>query len=367
MPSMEVALLLTRVLQVRCDGNKSGCIRCSEKRLPCQYSESRVGKVVGKRRKRPVDDSIGMINSEAWVLNNYLPPQSLPSPAATNTSDERFKRSCTTSSWASLIATDEQSPPNLGSPEDYFQSLDLSDCRRFSFTSELPMIGHNGLPTPALSPPQIQFLSPMALEARPASRQNSLSVDNSHFRPPTRPVSAYRTPEPQASDDDEMVCIKLLGHLKKHSVDEQQTLECTTDLIRKSTAAVRRILKGKNARADYACHLLLSNIMMHIVDLCERSCRKQMEENYRDSQFPENPQYDSSSEYFATNLAPGQSQEDCREALGAALLDTLDVSTLLADLLKRKPLNGFQTLGRHESLHLALEQRLKASLASLVR
>ncbi|RMD44693.1 hypothetical protein DV735_g242, partial [Chaetothyriales sp. CBS 134920] len=42
--------------KVRCNGDKTGCARCMEKKLSCVYSESRVGKVVGKRRKRLIEE-----------------------------------------------------------------------------------------------------------------------------------------------------------------------------------------------------------------------------------------------------------------------------------------------------------------------
>ncbi|RMZ82672.1 hypothetical protein DV738_g1447, partial [Chaetothyriales sp. CBS 135597] len=60
--------------KVRCNGDKTGCARCLEKKLSCVYSESRVGKVVGKRRKRLIEETaIGTVDSEAWVIKDQKP------------------------------------------------------------------------------------------------------------------------------------------------------------------------------------------------------------------------------------------------------------------------------------------------------
>jgi hypothetical protein len=304
-----------------------------------------------------------MISSEAWVINHYTPPQSIPSPAATNSSDERSKRSCTESSWTSLISLDEESTPEFSNSDDQPQPLDMSDCTSFSLPNEF-LFRHNGLPTPALSPPQVQFLSPMVLESRPESRSTSVAAEMTSLCPPGRPASASRTPEPQAPDDEEMVCIKLLSHLKRHSAENQQTLESMQALVQKSLASVRRIIRSRNVRSDYACQLLLSNIMMRIVELCENTCRRQMENNssrWRNQQAP----CEVISDHMEASNDSQSSPTEPASSTGATLQDAIGLVTSVGDLLKRKPYTGFQTMGRHESLHLALEQRLRSAVLNL--
>lgn len=347
--------------QVKCDANKAGCARCAEKRLPCIFSESRVGKVVGKRRKRPLDEAVGQVNSEAWVVNNYFPSPSMPSPATTNTSDGHSKRSCTNSSWASFIADDHTAPTWDIPDEQYQQPFDMEQARCFSLSNEQYMGSLSGLPTPALSPPQISYLSPMALETRPASRQSSIMINTNMLRPASA-APMQRTPEPQAPEDEEMVCIKLLAHIKKQS-QVQQTPDSAISLLRKVNAALKRIIASKTARSDYSCQLLLTSILNSLVAHCERTSRLHLAARTT----PQNCAFQPSSEYFNANFPPQQSQSDVAEAaILSELIHTVsNIAATLADSLKRKPLNGFQTLGRHESLMLTLGQRLKVTLAAL--
>lgn len=345
---------------MKCDANKSGCARCAEKHLPCVFSESRVGKVVGKRRKRPLDESIGQVNSEAWVVNNYFPSPSMPSPAATNTSDEHSKRSCTNSSWTSFIA-DDQTPPTWDTPDEqqYQPTFDMEQARCFSLTNEQYMGSLSGLPTPALSPPEVRYLSPMAFETRPASRQSSI-ITNTNMLRPASAVPIQRTPEPQAPEDEEMVCIKLLAHIKKQS-QVQQTPDSATGLLRKVNAALKRIVASKVARSEYSCQLLLTSILNALVAHCERTSKLHLEARTAQQTFA----FQTSSEQFNASLPPPQSDAAEAVILRELIQTVSNISSTIADSLKRKPLNGFQTLGRHESLMLTLGQRLKVTLASL--
>lgn len=344
---------------MKCDGQKSGCARCSEKQLACKYSESRVGKVVGKRRKRPFDESIGLVDSEAWVVKNCFPTPSMPSPATTNTSDEQSKRSCTNSSWTTFIADDHTVPIWDTTDEQYQATFDMNQVQCFSMDNELYTGSLNGLPTPALSPPKVRYLSPMALETRPASRQSSVTMNTDMLRP-TSAARVQRAPEPQAPEDEEMMCIKLLAHVKKQS-QVQHTLESALNLLRKVNAALKRIVASKAARSDYACQLLLTSILSSLVAHCERTGRLHLESRGRQQSFAFRP----SPEYFASTFQTEPTDSPDAATLRELIQTVSNISSTLGDSLKRKPLNGFQTLGRHESLMLTLDQRLRLSIASL--
>jgi len=166
------------------------------------------------------------------------------------------------------------------------------------------------------------------------------------------------------------VCIKLLGHLKKSSARGSQSMDESLNLIRKSTAAIRRILKSKKARSDYGCIMLLSNIVLRVVELCESTCQKSVKETiYGESQFSSafgDGIYAEPEQTFLNVEANSNSPEpEQGDVLQGLVLQTADLVAEVGNLLKRKPYDGFQTIGRHEGLHLELGQRLKASLALL--
>ncbi|KIX00737.1 uncharacterized protein Z518_09802 [Rhinocladiella mackenziei CBS 650.93] len=352
--------------KVRCDGNKQGCRRCSEKKLSCVYSESRVGKVVGKRRKRPIDDSIGNINSQNWIVNGTVPLQSIPSPATTHGSDESTKRHGNTPSWTSFIAAPDQGFLPFDDTADSLNAIDTADNRSFSVTSDLALFNNSGLPTPALSPPQFtRYLSPAQLETRPTSSQASGRIDPSRLHPPTSQVPRTRQVD-ATPEDEETVCLKLLAHLKKHAADELQPREAQLELLKKCNAAVRRVLCSKTIRSDYACHLLLSNIIHHLVRLCERLCQgKQDEPRNIDSQFLQDQVHFEAVPGFFDTAAPQPLSQTEQESILSLIEEVMASASVVGDMLKRKPLQGFQNLGRHETFHLELEQRLKKARVSL--
>ena len=244
----------------------------------------------------------------------------------------------------------------------------------FAFLSRsASMTGGNGMPTPTLSPPQFGYLSPLMLERKPDQAFSFSNNSSSRLLSPPLGPPPCRTPEPQQSEDEEVLCIKLLSHLKKSEGQEHISLDEILSLVRKSTAAVRRILKSKKARSDYGCIMLLSNIMMKIVALCERAGKKHVEE----------PETSGDSPHFLTPFTGGQiyheptdheffnnmdmqpqpqPKADRRETVHSALRHAADLSSEVGDLLKRKPLNGFQCVGRHEALHLGLGHRLRGSM-----
>ncbi|KAH0845811.1 hypothetical protein FOPE_11903 [Fonsecaea pedrosoi] len=325
-------------------------------------SESRVGKVVGKRRKRPIDDSIGTINSQSWIIHNSLPIQSIPSPATTHGSDEPGRRQGNPPTWSSFIVNGDPGFLTFDEATESMGALDMADNRSYSIASDLSFFNNSGLPTPGLSPPQFtRYLSPAQLETRPMSRQSSCPVDPSRLQPPV-----YGAPLPRNGElgleDEETVCIKLLAHLKKHSSDESQPREMQIELLKKSNAAVRRILRSKSVRADYSCHLLLSNIINHLVRLCERLCQGRLEECglvHMECQFlQEQVHFEAMPGFFDTPVPSAVPTPD-QDLLGSLVKEVIVFTSIVGDFLKKKPLYGFQHLGRHETFHVELEQRLK--------
>jgi hypothetical protein len=294
----------------------------------------------------------------------------MPSPANTSTSEDSAKFLNHKPSW--LPGTESTSHPGfatgpLGEPSpaqttDSYSFMDRKDS--------LP--SSTGLPTPALSPPQYAYLSPMMLENRPQSVVNppKNTSTTSQFLAPSRPISAARNPEPRQAEDEEMVCIKLLGHLKKSNAKEEQSLDDLVSTIKKSDAVIRRILKSKKARADYGCIMLLSNTMIKVVDLCERVAHEHFEEPDGEdahflSAFDDNFFNDPEQNYFNTDFPMESSQADRGAMLREMLAQTADLVLAVGNLLQRKPLNGFQAVGRHEALHMELGQRLKATVKLL--
>ena len=323
--------------------------------------------MVGRRRKRPLEDAVGTVNSSEWVIANYAPSNAMPSPANTSTSEDSSRlqvHSAWTPSMDSIDQIDfatvirgESSPAHTAEPYN-FQDRKTSPP------------DSTGLPTPALSPPQHAYLSPMMLENKaPPSRTTSDNTSSCFLAPPM-PSPACRTPQPQPADDEEMVCIKLLGHLKKSSAKEHLSRDEYLNLIKKSNASIRRILKSKKARSDYACVMLLSNIIIRVVELCDRVSKMHYEEAQTGesiflSSFNDNFFNDSDQTCFIGDIQNEPPRIDRGATLQGTLMHVIELVSSVGSLLKRKPLNGFQTIGRHQALHLDLQKRLNASLALL--
>ncbi|KIW11329.1 hypothetical protein PV08_10629 [Exophiala spinifera] len=361
--------------KVRCDGNKQGCRRCCEKRLSCIYSESRVGKVVGKRRKRPLPDQSANVGSQPWIVNGTAcAVQSIPSPAASHGSEEFTKAHCSVPSWSSsssFSATPDQGLMNFDETTETLNAIEMANNRSFSITSEVSFFTNNGLPTPALSPSQFaRYLSPAQLENQSTSNQElSVPIDPRRLCPPghtapfTRHAGLSLVPE-----DEETICIKLLAHLKRHSSDASQSREMQLELLKKSNAAVRRLLQSKTIRTAYTCHLLLSNILNNLVHLCERLCQNTNEDSRHlsvESQFIQDQMnFDAVPGFFenGTAAAPQPIQAPDAETLKSLSREVMSFTSMVGDMLKRKPLDGFQCLGRHETFHVDLELRLSKAM-----
>ncbi|KIW37372.1 uncharacterized protein PV06_10416 [Exophiala oligosperma] len=367
--------------KVRCDGNKQGCRRCLEKRLSCVYSESRVGKVVGKRRKRPLPEQKGNVTSQPWIVNGTAcPVQSIPSPAASHGSEDPPKaHHCSAPSWSTssssstFSATPDQGLMTFDETTETLNAIEMANNRSFSMTSEVSFFTNNGLPTPALSPPQfVRYLSPAHLDNRPTLKQElSVPIDPRRLCPPghSAPFSTRQHvggPSLFPSEDEETVCIKLLAHLKRHSSDEYQPRETQLELLKKSNAAVRRLLQSKTIRSAYTCHLLLSNILNHLVRLCERLCQNTTEESRHlslESQFLQDQvHFDTIPGFFENGgaMAAVPQSVQAPDQVTVKLLggEVMSFASTVGNMLKRKPLDGFQTLGKHETFHAELELRL---------
>ncbi|KAK5031168.1 hypothetical protein LTS07_004903 [Exophiala sideris] len=356
--------------KVRCDGIKEGCRRCSEKRLSCIYSESRVGKVVGKRRKRPLADPTTNINSQPWIINGTAGTvQSIASPANSNSRPQSSKEDCPVPNWTSFLVGSDQGLTNCNEATESLNAIDMANNRSFSAASDLSFFNNNGLPTPGLSPPQFaRYLSPAQFEIRPSSRG---MTDTSKLFPPSQ-VAAAPAPfirnvcqSPVPPDDQETVCIKLLAHLKRHAGDVMQPRESQLVLLKKTNAAVRRILHSKTIRSAYTCHLLLSSILNQLVDLCELLCQQPASKASRpttstvDSQFLQDQvHFETFPGFFAGAGMPLTPPLDYKVVM-AQVKDVMSFASTMGDMLKRKPLGGFQSLGRHETFHAELEQRLE--------
>ena len=291
----------------------------------------------------------------------------MPSPANTSMSDDSAKLHVHSAWTPSMDSVDQIDFANVShgepSPARTAESYNFQDRK-----TSLP--DSTGLPTPALSPPQFAYLSPMMLEnIAPLSRTMSDNTSSRLLAPPL-PSPACRPPQPQPAADEEMVCIKLLGHLKRSSAKDHQSLDDHLSLIKKSNAAIRRILKSRKARSDYACVMLLSNIIIRVVELCERVSKMHYDEPECGdatflSAFNDNFFNESEQTYFNADIQVEPFKPERGATLREIFMQALDLVSTVGNLLKRKPLIGFQSIGRHEALHLDLEKRLNASLAFL--
>ena len=346
--------------QVKCEGSKiPGCQRCTEKHLNCVYSESRVGKVVGKRRKRPLEGVPCLADPTTWCFDTQLGKHAIPSPPNSVLSKEDAKRPLTSWLWDRVPCGDDGVHLDFNEAGEHLQVLELDNLTDQG-PGEMQPSAVGGLPTPGLSPDynNLNFVWPQAFEPRPQSQERSACGDEAVFLQPQQPASASRTAESQ-QEDDETVCIKLLSHLKKHSLLKNQSLAIRFNLVKKTNAAIRRILRSRNVTGDYGCQLLLSSIMIHLTTLYEEICERQIEEKQYLSEVQSLTQ--SATIQMPVMGLPGVTPD----SICAEIKDSLILCTDMGTLLKRKPYDGFQVLGRHESLHVLLSQKLKKALEDL--
>lgn len=330
-----------------------------------------VGKVVGKRRKRPLPDSrMGESKTSPW--NVTMGPITMPSPASTHVSELSNKRNCMSNDWTSLISYEDQSPLDFSACDEQFIHLDLGQDGNLGQPNEQAFIMNTGLPTPSMSPPDMQFLSPSDLEA--CSQQHLASTRHHDQTILTQYAVPSHTGRPQSSqaEDDETVCIKLLAHLKRFSSQPRQSLQSTLSLISKTNAAVKRLLRSRSIRTEYTCHLLLTSIMLHLASIYEQVLTTQQSrpqsqsKSYSEQEFINECYLAENDQEPSSDLTHQDTQAaDSSTSVKSYVHESTLLCSGIGDLLKRKPLNGFQTLGRHESALIEVEIKFKNVLAAL--
>lgn len=321
---------------------------------------------MGKRRKRPIEDSSSNINSQSWIFNTTAPIPSIPSPATTHGSDESTKRHCFEPSWTPYFTLGDQGFVNTDETTESLYAIEMSNHRSYSATSEVAFFHHSGLPTPALSPPQFtRYLSPGQLESLPGSVRVAAPVDPSKLYPLTKTEIPLVRHADSFAEDEETVCIKLLAHLKRHAADESRPRDTQLELLEKCNAALRRILHSPTIQSDYTCHLVLSSILLHLVRLCERLCQGGSAESGNvESQFLQDQvHFAAVPGFFDDAMRPPPLSPPEQDMMVMLMREVMTFASTVGDMLKRKPVYGFQSLGRHETFHLELEHRLRQATA----
>lgn len=330
---------------MRCDGNKAGCKRCSEKHLDCTYSESMVGKVVGKRKKRPSNSKQGEQLPNQWSISGG--PTTLPSPAPTNASAPTNKRVCSDNDWPHVDQYDSQYPLDYSTCGEQFLNFDMCQPSEMNAAGEGSYNIGTNLPTPSMSPDHTQYLTPVDFEVMTPTTQAS-SIPRA---PPSDQTTLYPlsgTYQPlQHTEDDEVMLIRLLTQLKRLSQNDH-TFKSAISIVDKTNSAIKRMLRSSMVRTDYTCHLLLTSILVHLVTFCD------MIVTLRDP-------YTTEELRVTSNLAGQFENEDLPIEVPAKriVLDTITVCTSTGNLLKRLPHNGFQVVGKNEAALINLEKRLR--------
>lgn len=317
---------------------------------------------MGKRRKKPLPDVKAEDNAAPARLHTpFLMHTSGLSPASTQMSDDLSIASCLTTGWESFIPFEAVSgPPSTGDTNEHIYNSDAVNSTTFSMRENINFAMQHGLPTPSLSPPCLKRLSPSNLDINGANQATGKL-------PLSMTGTAVQTPDVWPAiqqEDDETVCIKLLAHLKRHTLWTQVSDEATLSLILKTNAALRRILQSEHSRSDPSCRLLLSSITAQLAKLCEilsesqcAQAPKSLESEFIHDAYLEDGQQE-------TCIQPPK-QPDIREASKSAIQESLAANANIGNLLKRKPSHGFQALGRQESLHIELDVRMKKALLML--
>lgn len=350
-------LRLLTCRQVKCCGRLPSCTRCIDKGSHCHYSVSMAGKVVGKRKRHephcPRDTRVRL---DDWNVT-VGPPPMMPSPAPTHTSVRTSKStSASTTDWTSYIAFDDEQKDAEGfAPREQDVAHQHLSSDSTVQASGMTPTTRPGLLTPSESPPDTHFTmhststidsqNSTMLPAYPASAQH-------HFPSQTNTTSIIES----HPNDGQMLCLNLLGNLRRVLVRPQLQFGALLALITNTNAVIQRILRQKSIRSDYTGQLMLSVACIYLVNLCE--LLKKAEAGSAQSQ-------SRGARPEQEPLEPATSTEE-NQARSRALMAVHDVRQIcsnVGDLLKRKPLAGFQVLGRQESAHIELEIRLDQVLS----
>ena len=325
-----------------------------------------VGKVVGKRRKRPLPDSKSNLpkSTHEGVTSG---PTALPSPAPSLASEHHRKRVRTSDEWQNTTVFGEQAGLDFSQcDESQFFDFDLAEDTERSASDESTGMMY-GLPTPSVTPPEMQFLPATELATGSASSPTWVPpYSQSSLAPVQLPGSFVYLPQ---SEDDESVCIKLLAHLKHFSAHGDYNFAHVLLLIDKTNTTLRSILRSRTIRSEYVCHLLLTSIILHLTAFCEQLL------DLPETNDPTASEVECIREAYLAEVnnipfeVKGQTPSCASTSKSTAKLSIQEAIVLcssVGDLLKRKPLNGFQILGKQESAHVETDIRLKRVLASLV-
>lgn len=316
-----------------------------------------MGKVVGKRRKRPLPDTkLSESLSNQWTMP--VGPIALPSPAPTNASEPQSKRNCYVNGWSEIVQNEDQPALDFSNCDEQFLNFDMCQQSDLNTNSDSSYTLETSLPTPSMSPQQTQNLSPPVLEAMTPSTQASAIITASTADQTTLYHLSGPTTQFQQLEDDEIMLIKLLTQLKRLSMQNHHTFRSAISLVDKTNAAIKRMLQSRTVRTDYTCHLLLTNILMHLVTFCE------LVSTLRGSQADNELVMDMNFGEYDSEMTQDQAST-LQFAARKAIRDTVTICTSVGNLLKRVPLNGFQIVGRNEGALIELEKRLRHTITLL--
>ena len=109
--------------------------------------------------------------------------------------------------------------------------------------------------------------------------------------------------------------------------------------------------------------MLLTTILTHLAGFCEQTLKLRKENSDHDKVEDNN----SSEEHVDTfdYEQQGSINDPSLATIRQSMSEAVSLCTSVGNLLKRKPLNGFQVLGRNECALIELEKRLRQCLARL--
>ncbi|KAL4872530.1 hypothetical protein BDV12DRAFT_193248 [Aspergillus spectabilis] len=219
-PKLRSACNECHAAKVRCSGEKTGCQRCSNLRLKCAFSISRIGKVPGKRSKAnrvaaaaiPSTSSAPMSTSSSSITTPALSPPLATAPylfeqgrgyegrnsIAISTTSYPFTPEYPTSTLpVANEANYSQFPPAYhaqSNPED------LSNLSNLCWTTELDQLGGPGLLSPEWEidadesiPPQPSHTASTSISMYPDPASDPKSRSKTYASPPEPFPSAQYT------------------------------------------------------------------------------------------------------------------------------------------------------------------------------
>ncbi|KAF2681266.1 hypothetical protein K458DRAFT_343898 [Lentithecium fluviatile CBS 122367] len=289
-PRLRFACNQCYAAKLKCTGEHNGCTRCRTLRTECVYTESRVGKVRGIRRKKRQDQqslpaaTSSTVTSQdqrtgdvttSSALSLRVPP---PTPSAPGTMlQPRPNTWVPNSSWGDAMLNLDESLTF----EAILEDGTIASCMNTSSISDVANCSYQITETAnstGFGQSLSNYLPPSAFSGQQTHRgRNSLSLYSPFPTPPSTTNSAHATPPEETPKQDlsklDSRCVlastQILVTLENYLLSELKALDLILTTVSKAADDLKKLVQLQHESRCDRCIILFTIIMLQIVALLE--------------------------------------------------------------------------------------------------